>query len=297
MQQFGFYAGDQWRVASEPDADLRRCASTCRTSPTSRTPTRWRSTDFGYAHRRRAGADDVVAAHRLQLGSERRRRQAQQIRGGIGSFTGRTPYVWLSNQYGNTGVRLHGAVGRRSTPPTAIPFVADPHNQPTTVTGGATGRQTINMIDPNYKYPQVLRGNIAYDRELPFWGLVGTAEFVWSKTQQGHALEEPELGADRRHASDGRLVFKKFDANINDAVDADQHEPGRHRDARAARSKGRSSHGWYASGSYLKNRSRTISDGGAFVGAQLVARPVRRSTIRTTRRWRARTTRPATAST
>ena len=28
----------------------------------------------------------------------------KQLRGGIGSFAGRTPYVWLSNQYSNNGV-------------------------------------------------------------------------------------------------------------------------------------------------------------------------------------------------
>ncbi len=30
----------------------------------------------------------------------------QQVRGSIGYFGGRTPYVWLSNQYGNTGIEF-----------------------------------------------------------------------------------------------------------------------------------------------------------------------------------------------
>jgi hypothetical protein len=63
-----------------------------------------------------------------------------------------------------------------------IPFVADPFNQPTTVTGGAAGRQTINVIDPDYKYPLVMRSNIAFDRDLGFLGLVGSAEFLYTKT-------------------------------------------------------------------------------------------------------------------
>ena len=29
-----------------------------------------------------------------------------QIRGGVGIFTGRVPYVWMSNNYGNTGILL-----------------------------------------------------------------------------------------------------------------------------------------------------------------------------------------------
>jgi hypothetical protein len=31
---------------------------------------------------------------------------SEQIRGGIGQFAGRTPYVWISNQYGNTGLDI-----------------------------------------------------------------------------------------------------------------------------------------------------------------------------------------------
>ena len=104
-----------------------------------------------------------------------------QIRGGVGLFSGRTPYVWLSNQYGNTGVQFTNLSTSLSTS-NMIPFVADPFNQPTTVTGGAAGRQTINVIDPDYKYPLVMRSNIAFDRDLGFLGLVGSAEFLYTKT-------------------------------------------------------------------------------------------------------------------
>ena len=37
------------------------------------------------------------------------------------------------------------------------------------------------MIDPDFKYPSVLRGNVGYDHTLP-WGLIGAADFVWSNT-------------------------------------------------------------------------------------------------------------------
>ena len=118
----------------------------------------------------------------IQIPQYRGTDNRQQIRGGVGSFAGRTPYVWLSNQYGNTGVDIT-SISTGFNANNRIPFVADVTQQPKTVTGASTGKQTINMIDPNYKYPQVLRGNIAFDRTLGIWGLVGTAEFVWSKTQ------------------------------------------------------------------------------------------------------------------
>src|SRR5450756_57524 len=95
----------------------------------------------------------------------------------------RQPYVWLSNQYSNTGVDFTNLSVSYNATTVRVPFVADPNNQPTTVAGGATGRQTINVIDPNYKYPEVLRGNLAFDHDLPF-GMVGTAEFLFTRTLQ-----------------------------------------------------------------------------------------------------------------
>src|SRR5262249_40869169 len=142
----------------------------------------------------------------------------QQIRGGIGSFAGRTPYVWLSNQYGNTGVDFT-ALAVNFNAANRIPFVADPNNQPTTAPGGAAGRQTINLIDPDYKYPQILRGNLAYDRGLGFYGLVGTVEFVWSKTQKDVLWKDLNyVPVGTLPAPDGRLTYTKLDPNLNDAV-------------------------------------------------------------------------------
>src|SRR5262249_918902 len=123
---------------------------------------------------------DVVPAPKMwsprigfNLDIDKRRESLQMLHGGIGVFAGRTPYVWLSNQYGNTGVDFTSiSVGFAAA--NKIAFVGDPNNQPTNV--GTAGRQTINMIDPDYKYPQLLRGNIAYDRSLGFFGLIGSAE-------------------------------------------------------------------------------------------------------------------------
>ena len=46
-----------------------------------------------------------------------------QVRGGTGLFTGKPPYVWISNQIGNTGV-LTGFLDVRNT--TAFPFNPNP---------------------------------------------------------------------------------------------------------------------------------------------------------------------------
>ena len=108
--------------------------------------------------------------------------QVTQIRGGIGVFTGPPLYVWISNQLGNTGV-LQGS--RLEDNPTNRPFTPNiDAYKPTNVTGAPAASYELNVTDNNFKFPQVLRNNIAVDRRLP-WGLVGTAEFIYNKDVNG----------------------------------------------------------------------------------------------------------------
>lgn len=99
-----------------------------------------------------------------------------QLRGGVGLFSGRTPFVWVSNNYGRNGleqttIRAFGD----------IPFNPDPFDQPTDIGGAST--QEVNLIDPDYEFPQVWRLNLAYDQELPWWGLVGTIEALHTQSE------------------------------------------------------------------------------------------------------------------
>lgn len=105
-----------------------------------------------------------------------------QVRGGTGIFTGRPPFVWISNQIGNTGI-LTGFTEANNT--TAFPFVTDPTRfRPSTVTSPASNTALtfdIAATDPNFRFPQVWRTNIAVDKRLPF-GLIGTLEGIYTKT-------------------------------------------------------------------------------------------------------------------
>jgi len=95
------------------------------------------------------------------------------VRGGIGLFSGRTPYVWISNQFSNSGMEFTRLDIRNP----AFAFVPDPLNQPT---GGVGLTSEVDLIDSNFTYPQLFRANVAVDRELPF-GITGTVEFIYSK--------------------------------------------------------------------------------------------------------------------
>lgn len=103
-----------------------------------------------------------------------------QVRGGTGLFTGRPPFVWISNQIGNNGV-LTGFEQLTNT--TARPFSPDPARYiPATPT--LPSSVELAVTDTNFKFPQTWRTNIAVDQKLPL-GLIGTVEFIYSQEVNG----------------------------------------------------------------------------------------------------------------
>ncbi|HET9440780.1 MAG TPA: carboxypeptidase regulatory-like domain-containing protein [Longimicrobiales bacterium] len=108
--------------------------------------------------------------------------RSTQVRGGTGIFTGRPAYVWISNQIGNTGV-LTGFARLDNT--TTRPWHPDPdHYKPTDVTGAPATQYELALTDPDFKFPQLWRTNLALDQRLP-WGVVGTVEGLYSKDVNG----------------------------------------------------------------------------------------------------------------
>ena len=103
-------------------------------------------------------------------------KRSTQVRGGTGIFTGRPPYVFISNQIGNNGI-LTGFIEQRNTK--AFPFVADASvYAPSTPTLPSTF--DIAATDASYRFPQVWKTNIAVDQKLPF-GLVGSVDFLYNR--------------------------------------------------------------------------------------------------------------------
>ena len=140
--------------------------------------------------------------------------QRTQIRGGTGIFSGRPAYVWISNQIGNTGV-LTGFIQQDAT--TARPFHPDPnHYRPadSLITGAPAATFQLALTDPNFKFPQLWRTNIAIDQRLP-GGMTGTAEYLYSKDINGIAYINANLpgaqttfaGADGRPRWTGNRIY------------------------------------------------------------------------------------------
>lgn len=123
-----------------------------------------------------------------------------QLRGGAGLFTGRVPFVWISNQISNTGV---SSIVYNPSPNNASGIAAagikynfnpnDPQAGAFTPANAAAVPATINVIDKNFKFPQVFRANLAVDQKLNIWGLIGTLEGVYTKTLNNSKLENLNL--------------------------------------------------------------------------------------------------------
>lgn len=123
-----------------------------------------------------------------------------QIRGGTGIFTGPPPYVWISNQIGNTGV-LTGFEQIDNT--TNRPFHPDPnHYKPTNVTGAPASSYELALTDPDFKFPQVWRSSLALDQRLPF-GFIGTVEGLYSRDVNGIYYINANLPAPSATVRDG----------------------------------------------------------------------------------------------
>ena len=100
-----------------------------------------------------------------------------QIRGGTGLFSGRPPFVWISNQVGNNGI-LTGSLRKDNT--TDYAFSPDVN---THIPANPTlpSSYSLAMTEKNFRFPQTWRTNIALDKQLN-GGWVASLEAIYSKT-------------------------------------------------------------------------------------------------------------------
>jgi hypothetical protein len=165
--------------------------------------------------------------------------RSTQIRGGTGVFTGPPIYVWISNQVGNTGV-LTGFADVRNT--RTRPFNPNPDAyKPTDVTGAPASSYELALTDPDFKFPQVWRTNVAVDQKLP-WDVVATGEFIYSKDVNGISYINANLPA-AQTALVGADTRPRWTSNkLNPTVSPDAVVLGNQNDG----------HSWHASAALQK---------------------------------------------
>ncbi len=156
------------------------------------------------------------------------------VRGGAGIFTGRVPFVWISNQFSNNGLLFNTISVTDNTATNANEvnggrgFEPDPARQAQVGTAGRTFE--TNLIDKDFKLPQVFRVNLATDVVLP-GGILATFEGIYSKTINNILYKDVNLtapvgvadpaynnGADRRIAFATSNNGRRINPNITNAV-------------------------------------------------------------------------------
>ncbi len=111
--------------------------------------------------------------------------QRNQVRGGIGLFSGRPAFVWLSNAYQNSG-SIGVAVltcNKTLAPQFSTQTIQSPPTQCANGLTAAAGSE-IDLLNKNLKFPQNLRSTLGYDRALgDNW--IGTVEGMYTRGVNG----------------------------------------------------------------------------------------------------------------
>jgi opacity protein-like surface antigen len=143
----------------------------------------------------------------------------QQLRGGVGLFTGNPAYVWMSNAYSNNGTGLGILRCGESNPNGLAPaFSPDPANQTLSCAQGtADGGGTVAIGDGSFlgevdlvnggtQFPQVFRANLAYDRRLPEDFLL-TVEGIYNKGVNDYFIVNRNLQTIAGTGVGGRVMY------------------------------------------------------------------------------------------
>ena len=128
--------------------------------------------------------------------------RSTQLRGGVGLFQGAAPNVWTAGAYQNTGLNFIAYDLRN---PGAI---FDPNHVviPDSLPGG-TPRQRVDLNEPGLALPSSWKANLALDHELPWNGIVASAELLVSKTKNDIYFESLDLGTSTYVGPDGRVLY------------------------------------------------------------------------------------------
>jgi hypothetical protein len=140
------------------------------------------------------------------------------VRGGVGVFSGRPPYVWVANAYSINGLSQVELTCQRATGSRMVPaFTTDPNAQPFDCAGGTepptapVNQGEIDYFSPDTKYPQNFRVALGADRRLPF-DIVGTMDLLYTQDINGWYTTDENLVRQESDSGEGRALYGTFAA-------------------------------------------------------------------------------------
>lgn len=196
--QFGFYAQDKWDVSNNFNLTygLRIDIPVIFNNPTENPTFNEYAAQQGFNVR--VGENPsakILFSPRVGFRWYTNDSHKTLLRGGVGIFTGRVPFVWLSNAFNNTGMESKGTtIGNKDASgdnwlndaPTLGQYAHDPMGAANTQSGSF--KPDIVTVSKDFKYPQVFRANLALEQKLP-GDIKMTLEGIYSKTMNNVFFE------------------------------------------------------------------------------------------------------------
>jgi hypothetical protein len=285
---FGIYGQDEWNVSSifKVTFGLRVDAPVFDQSTTLRNPV-VDTTSF-YNDLTKNSSEKLSTANlpgtnplfspRIGFNLDLNGDRSLQIRGGSGLFSGRPPFVWLSNVITNNGVTA-GDIGEAVPQQVFSNRQFSPDITAYTPTSGSS-TFTANTVVPGFRFPQLWRSNLAADIQLPL-GFIATVEGIHSKFLSQVYYRDANLrpstrnfsGPDTRPRFAGGTVPNRINPLINGNYVLDNSSAG---DAFSGTVQVQKpfSDGWSAMVAYTYSISRDISSAGSIAAGSWTGVPI-----------------------
>ncbi|KAA0070942.1 TonB-dependent receptor [Rhodanobacter sp. T12-5] len=165
-------------------------------------------TAFGYPNNYSVGASNRVVEPRLSFNYNFDSDRMMQLRGGVGLFQTSPPTVWMTNPYQNNGLTIVDYKYGYGSHCDATPdFSPDPHNQNIDNSPGCAVAGPVDTISKDFRLPTVWKATLAFDRELPWWGMVASAEYQHIQVRDGILYKAINLGTPSGLLPDGREQY------------------------------------------------------------------------------------------
>ena len=144
-----------------------------------------------------------------------------QLRGGLGVFLGRNPWVWISNSYGNAGFGRFTIPLTSANSPTLGQYLggtftnSDPAFKfdaaspfGTTNLPANAGTSDVNFLAPDLELPTNLRGNLAVDVRVQKLDATFSVEYIHTDVMKAMFYDNINLVAAGK-GTDGRTYFRR----------------------------------------------------------------------------------------
>jgi hypothetical protein len=139
-----------------------------------------------------------------------------QLRGGVGLFQSDPPTVWMTNPYQNNGINVATYSYNRQNDGTCklgngpnIPCPAFSPNAFAQNTSGAgtVPQMAVDTVDKDFQLPSVWKSSLAFDRELPWDGIIASIEWQHLDTRDGIFYKNLNIGDPTGILPDGRNTY------------------------------------------------------------------------------------------